>query len=217
MRKVEWFFLGSCMCLANAQAQTETWSFRTDVECRWTLDGVARGVLKASDPIPLTLALGEHRLEAVATTGGEHWEGTIKITRGSGHVFMFQLIGAKERADTAARGYWLDPDTGLIWASADTGANVNRNEAAAYCSTLASGPYRGWALPHIGELESLRDPARHSPKGGIVASSTAYWSDTPGRLPGEALYLGILTGSRYSVPLVSSAGFRALCVRRSGE
>ena len=216
MRKVEWFFLGSCICLAAAQAQTQSLSFRCDVECRWTLDGAAKGILKVNDEIPLTLALGEHRLEAVATTGGEHWEGTFKVTQDTRFIFI-QLVGAKERADTAARGYWLDPDTGLMWASKDTGANVNGNEAAAYCSTLASGPYRGWALPHIGELESLRDAARHSPKGGIVASSTAYWSDTPGRLPGEALYFGFLTGSRYSAPLVNSAGFRALCVRRSGE
>ena len=60
--------------------------------------------------------------------------------------------------DTRARGYWVDPSTGLIWAGKDSvGQDLNWSQASEYCRALRLGRYADWRLPTIGELEGLYD------------------------------------------------------------
>ena len=42
---------------------------RTDLECRWSVDGEPQGVLKIGDRARLSLSLGEHHVEAVPVAG----------------------------------------------------------------------------------------------------------------------------------------------------
>jgi len=118
--------------------------------------------------------------------------------------------------DTAkTRGYWVDPDTKLMWAMDDNGSDVDWNQAKAYCRDLRIAGYSGWALPHISELRGLVDEDEPKPKGGIRAWFFA-WSDTTTK-PGEAWHLHFNSDFERSGRIDDSNNERALCVRRSGE
>src|ERR1700683_3005868 len=114
----------------NLPAQTASLLVRTDLECRWSVDGESRGVLKASDQIRLNLSPGEHRLEAVPVTGGPHWEETVKLGAADGQELTIPLQAAVARAEAQQRGYWADPETKLMWATADNGSGVTWSQAS---------------------------------------------------------------------------------------
>ena len=46
--------------------------------------------------------------------------------------------GAQE---TQARGYWIDPSTGLMWAAKDNGDNITWGKAMKYCQNLNLAGY----------------------------------------------------------------------------
>lgn len=186
-----------------ADAETAAWLFRTDLECRWSIDGESKGVLHLDDRARVTLELGEHLVEAVPTSGGQRWEKVINVQEPKSEVFTIPLLEFErielrneEQAETRKRGYWIDRDSKLMWAAKESGI-VNWNEAAKHCQQITAGGFRDWRLPSIDELERLRDPGWGAPKGGIYLTGLA-WSATQGIKRGEAWKFDFRGGDRKS-------------------
>src|ERR1700728_3424805 len=89
---------------------------RTDLECRWSVDGESKGILGTGDGVRVSLPWGEHRIEAVPLEGGPHWEDTVDLAEPDGKVLTIALKAAVAFAETQSRGYWIDPNTKLMWA-----------------------------------------------------------------------------------------------------
>ena len=106
---------------------------------------------------------------------------------------------------------------GPQWADSDNGADINWNEAKAYCASKGSG----WRLPTVAELEDSYKTGQPTPCGQWtckVASKSRltgpwFWSNEP-KGSSEAWVVSLLTGSRYASPVETRNGTRALCVRR---
>lgn len=88
-------------------------------------------------------------------------------------------------------GTITDPDAGLIWAQADSHADLNKclnwYETVPYVKNLRTGNYNDWRLPTIMELANLYDSTKenlgsidHDPKYPLAldekfADGAAYW------------------------------------------
>jgi CspA family cold shock protein len=126
-------------------------------------------------------------------------------------VLVVALIGFFSlHRDHAKLGDWVDPNDGLMWTSADNGADVNLDAAMTYCRDLRLGGFSDWRLPDRDELSGLYDP-EHDPhmKGGIeLSGKSVIWSNGMqfGEVRAEPLFLG-----EGGYPGTSSV--RALCVR----
>ena len=134
------FLIGAAPC---ARSQNATLLVSTDLECRWSIDGDPKGVLKVDDRVPVSLRLGEHLIEVVALSNGVRWEKVVKLTEPTEQVLAIPLRAERtdaERAqadlELANRGYWIDPDTRLMWAAKDNGYDVNWTQAIAFCKEL---------------------------------------------------------------------------------
>ena len=140
--------------------------------------------------------------------------------------------------ETKARGYWLDPATGLIWAGKDNGQAVTWHKAVSYCSNLRLAGYSGWRLATLDELASLVDKSTPPPErvgnietfyinvGRHVRGNLSLTGD-PWSSNREKNRFGHPYGDGWFFDFVNSKPsgdlpyFRntkyALCVRRSGE
>ena len=218
---------------SKGQVPAATLLFRTDLECRWSIDGESKGVLHLDDRVRVTLELGEHLIEAVPTAGGPRWEQVINVKELKAQVFTIPLLAVQSaaaaklkaeernraRAETERRGYWIDPETRLVWAAQESNV-VDWPNAAKYCRQLRVGAYRNWRLPTIEELERLRDPDTQAPKGGMQVMAWV-WSDTQGQTRQEALTFDFKLGQRLTRSLDTGGlvnpynmvmAVRALCV-----
>ena len=79
----------------------------------------------------------------------------------------------------------LDRETGLVWETVPSTANVTWNFAVGECSGLYKGGRMGWRLPTIQEIGSLIDRAGASPftpalptGHPFTVEQTLYWSAT---------------------------------------
>ncbi len=98
--------------------------------------------------------------------------------------------------ETQARGYWVDPSTGLMWAAKDNGKRVGWHKAAKYCRNLRLAGYSDWRLATIDELESLVNARAYAPEsrdsvddmhwnvgrqvnGSLLLTYDRQWSSTP--------------------------------------
>jgi Protein of unknown function (DUF1566) len=201
--------------------QTASLLVRTDLECRWSVDGESRGILSTGDGVRVSLSLGEHRIEAVPVAGGPHWEDTVDLAeQPEGKVLTIALKAAVAFAEAQSRGYWIDPNTKLMWAAADNGSGVSQSQAAYYCRFLMLSGYRDWTLPSIDDLQQLvGGPANDNGYrivGPLKLTGWA-WSSSPGKEPGEQWALDFGDGGRASVVTGDSGLNRALCVRHAKE
>ena len=48
-----------------------------------------------------------------------------------------------------------DLETGLMWASADNGRDINWEEAHFYCKSYSAGGFTEWRMPTLSELKEL--------------------------------------------------------------
>ena len=160
-------------------------------------------------------------------------------------VSMF--VGAKTTnedgalaTETQARGYWVDPSSGLTWAAKDNGKDVNWHQATSYCQNLRVGGYRDWRLATIEQLEELIDIKAYAPAqvgaktilhfnmgskvhGGLLVTGQVWSSsqnvDDRGKLIGNAWYFDFVNVRRSDddgdVGLRDKYNKRALCVRDS--
>ena len=138
--------------------------------------------------------------------------------------------------ETQARGYWIDPLTGLMWTAKDNGTNINWHKAMKYCRNLHLPGDSDWRLPTIDELQEIKDERPNGPKpvpkgtewamegwenGGLLVTGPYQWSssrrmDDRGHPNGYAWYFSFNNdGIRDGDPLGYSGGKRALCVRGS--
>jgi Protein of unknown function (DUF1566) len=65
--------------------------------------------------------------------------------------------------ETQARGYWIDPSTGLMWAGKDNGVNVSWKNAMKYCHNLRVNGHSDWRLASLTELQGIYDKNVKSP------------------------------------------------------
>lgn len=185
---------------------------RTDVECRLSLDGISRGTLKTGQQIRLSLAPGEHRIEAAA--GTVHWGKTIQLAA------VDQSIDISLRSVPASPGYWIDPDTHLMWTAADNGSGVSLIQAVRYCRRLNLSGFDDWTLPTIDDLQRIVGDAENQKAYRLKAPLKVtgwQWSSTPGVQEGEGWALDFGDGARASVAAGDSGLNRALCVRHPLE
>jgi hypothetical protein len=142
--------------------------------------------------------------------------------------------------ETQARGYWVDPSTGLMWAWRDNGKDINWRDATKYCHDLRLVGYSDWRLPAISELEGIYDKGAESPgenprsswheaeamnfhvKGNLFLTGNQWSSpqipDDRGKPSGYATRFDFNEGRPFDGDEVwFSTSKRVLCVRRSGE
>jgi Protein of unknown function (DUF1566) len=148
--------------------------------------------------------------------------------------------------ETQARGYWVDPSTGLVWPEKDNGRNVSYHKAVKYCHNLQLGGFPDWRLPTIDELQGIFDRKAEAPginppshwhpaeawtyhvKGSLFLSGKV-WGSTPalnpsGEVSGYQWYFvfndGSLAGGRRdrdSTGYFEHVSMPALCVRHPGR
>lgn len=137
---------------------------------------------------------------------------------------------------TQARGYWIDPSTGLMWAGKDNGKDVTWHKATKYCRELRLAGYSDWRLPTIDELQGIYDRNAQAPgrdgkhddedftfhvKGKLFLRgsqwSSSRRSDDRGKASGYAWYFDFNNGGPVDDPLGYHANKHALCVRGSGK
>jgi hypothetical protein len=139
--------------------------------------------------------------------------------------------------ETQARGYWVDPSTGLMWAWRDNVKEVNWHQATKYCRNLRLAGYSDWRLATIDELQGIYDASAYASlpvqkgteyalagraKGGLSLTGNYIWSssrvnDDRGHSLGTAWQFDFPSGKRQSEPLGYYGSKRALCVRGSGK
>jgi hypothetical protein len=69
---------------------------------------------------------------------------------------------------TQARGYWVDPSTGLMWAAKDNGEDVSWKRAMKYCRNLRLAGYPKWRVATLAELGAIYDRDANAP--GLAGS-----------------------------------------------
>ena len=88
---------------------------------------------------------------------------------------------------------FLDPKTGLMWASKDVSTErMTFAEAKRACDKFSCAGFDDWRLPTIAELETLRDLSRFDPAAdpGLGLKPNYYWSATPlASSPGDCAWL----------------------------
>lgn len=142
----------------------------------------------------------------------------------------------KLEQETQARGYWVDPSTGLMWAAKDNGEAVAWRGALKYCRKMRLAGYSDWRLATLDELASLGDKrdserignneifyiniGRHV-RGGLLLKGDPWSSNRPknrfGHPYGDGWYFDFVNlRPSYDLPYFRNTRF-ALCVRRSGN
>ena len=141
-------------------------------------------------------------------------------------------------AQTQARGYWVDPSTGLMWPLKDNGKDVTWHEAVSYCRDLRLAGLSDWRLPTLDELASLVDKSTptselvgnmivlHINLGRHVKGSLSLtgdpWSsnrdkDRFGHPYGDGDFFDFINGKASGdLPYFRNTKY-ALCVRRHGD
>ena len=136
--------------------------------------------------------------------------------------------------ETQARGVWVDPSTGLMWAGKDNGKDVSWNKAMKYCRDLRLAGYSDWRLAKLGELEGIYDKDANAPgrdgqgasawhvKGNLFLTGNQWSSsrlvDDRGHPSGYASRFDFNEGRVFNGDELSFYNNkRALCVRGSGK
>lgn len=145
-----------------------------------------------------------------------------------------------DKGGTQARGFWIDPATGLMWAAKDSGKDVSWKNATKYCRDLRLAGYSGWRLATLSELEGIYDKTANAAglarlggpaegtdftwhvKGNLFLTGNQWSSnqriDDRGHPNGYALYFDFNEGRSSDDPIgfpYPFANRRALCVRGS--
>jgi len=139
---------------------------------------------------------------------------------------QWREVAAREKLD---RLVWTDAATGLMWAKEDNGSDVDFQLATDYCRGLQLAGYGDWRLPMVDELHGIYSINANVPgKWGDGSSTTWHvkgllqlsgmpWGGPQENSYGNAWVFYFMNGGQAFFPPGSSAGKRALCVRRSGD
>lgn len=146
--------------------------------------------------------------------------------------------GGQSRAqETQARGVWIDPSTGLMWAARDNGKDVSWKGAVKYCRDLRLAGYSDWRLATRAELRAIYDRNANAPgsagpgkddhfayhvKGNLFLTGDQWSSerryDDRGHPSGYDWYFDFNEGRSDNQPSAFPYPYslmRALCVRAS--
>ena len=111
-------------------------------------------------------------------------------------------------------GAYFDPETGLMWATADNGSEIGWNEAKEYARHLSLGGHTDWRLPTIEELQDLYDAVREGAyriRNPFSLTGPLIWSSTK-QAPGSGRFLSFENGVRLH-NIHGTGRNRCLCVR----
>lgn len=136
-------------------------------------------------------------------------------------------LWGQARLVESGSGTVRDRSSGLEWAGADNGADVNWGEANAYCKDLGLVDADDWRLPSRAELEGLFEAVAERPLEmvecgmmsrlipGIKTTCAMFWSSTldPEASGRQAFAVWFETGKAEASPMVLGGLTRALCVR----
>lgn len=206
------FIVAVCALLCGTLCSGAELLVRADVECRLKVDGTVWRTLKAGAGVRLTLPVGGHQLDAVPLVGAGHWQQRVEIA----------AADERKAIDLALHetGYWIDPDTRLMWAATDNGFGLSRSQAGRFCRQLALGGFKDWTLPSIDELQRIFG-GPESQVGfhitGPIKLTGWQWSSTSGKQEGEGWAFDFGDGGRASVADGDSGLNRALCVRHASN
>jgi hypothetical protein len=137
--------------------------------------------------------------------------------------------------DTQARGYWVDPSTGLMWAGKDNGKDVSWKGATKYCRDLRLAGSSDWRLATFAEMEVIYDENAKAPglagpgngrsvtwhvKGNLFLTGMEWANEASGNSSPSSyhFYFDFNEGRSNNQPSgfpYSSSSMRALCVRGS--
>ena len=89
---------------------------------------------------------------------------------------------ARERVDEErVSSVYLDPDSGLLWATKDNGRDIDWYRAATYCENLDLAGFSDWGLPSLEDLETLLRPmaqGAYNLPGKFTLTACCPWSST---------------------------------------
>jgi len=196
---------------ATALAGPVTLVVICDLDCTWKLDGETQRPIVGGTSAKVSVQYGEHLIEATTADGRD----SLKVDRTwkdpGQSILQFALKPVTDKRVTLERGFWIDPDSKLMWAAHDSGrSDLTYRQAAAYCQELSLAGYTDWRLPARSEIEDLERGTRESYfrldnmryRTSTIDSDKAYVMWKGGK--GNFFSLDFPVGS-------------ALCVRRSGE
>lgn len=122
----------------------------------------------------------------------------------------------QDRFQIQENGTVIDSQTELMWASHDNGADVNWDEAVAFCQAFNQGGYNDWRLPNQRELMSLFDGTsseKYKIFSPFTLTSCCPWTSDTRRTEARSVFF--LMGERAWYSKTDSSGFRVLPVRTS--
>jgi hypothetical protein len=111
----------------------------------------------------------------------------------------------------------LDKDTGLVWERSPAITLQPWGTARTVCTARTTGNRKGWRLPSVHELQSLKAattffPALPPGHPFLTVQSAGYWSSsTDAEIPISAWHVSFGNGFVFSVG--KTVGHRAWCVR----
>jgi hypothetical protein len=136
---------------------------------------------------------------------------------------------------SAPKGFWADPSTGLMWAGKDSGKDVSFKSAVNYCRDLRLAGHSEWRLANMFELQGIYDKAANAPglagpgsgrpvtwhvKGNLFLTGKEWANNESGRTSGYQYYFDFNEGKSNNQPSgfpYSCSFMRGLCVRGSGD
>lgn len=89
--------------------------------------------------------------------------------------------GQEERFFVPVKGVVLDKESGLMWAAADNGADINWSDSLTYSQVYDAGGYTDWRLPTLDELAGLyekeeKETGEYGITPKIKLTSCCVWS-----------------------------------------
>jgi hypothetical protein len=227
-----------------------------DLPCNWKLDGESKGHIEAGGSAKAKVEIGQHFMLAGTEDGLDTYQVGLNLNSIEQKLIQVELAPIRSRRlqeeeltrkqdeisrnaeerdkkdkDELAKGYWVDPGTGLMWAKKDNGYDVTWQQASDYCKRSRVASQSDWHLATIGELQGIYDPnvlegvydPIKNPKidgmhvKGNLRLNGWYWTSTQGANSYEELAFFFGAGDALSFKLDESLNGRALCVRRPGE
>lgn len=153
-----------------------------------------------------------HSYSIAAETEKTATDAVVKKTS----VTAVKEIGRDDRFIAYDNGTVLDTKTNLIWASKDNGADINWEDAKAYCDKYRRGGYTDWRMPTQDEMAGLfdssvfgKDNYRLTPL--ITLTASCLWSSETRR--NAAFYFHFRMGARRLTHQSDSVNGRVLPVR----
>ena len=124
--------------------------------------------------------------------------------------------GADGRFKDNGDGTVTDSRTGLIWAKADNGHDIEFDDAVMYCREISLGGHNDWRLPDIAELKTIYEADAKNTAGlgissPIKVSSCCLWSSYDST--GVSSLIDLRTGKEIWSFKSDKEGLRVLPVR----